>query len=80
MLEHDEDERAMYAYALVAMGFDIMTARDGAHAHVGSADAVPSVRQRAEHARCAAFCLKPYLPDALAIRLRGLVGQVPNRS
>ncbi len=35
--------------------------------------AAASMRERAEREGCAAFCVKPCLPDALALRLRALL-------
>jgi two-component system cell cycle response regulator DivK len=104
----------MCAYALTAMGFDMMVAEDGAHAQARASKArpdiivmdvalrgndgwtllrdlkgdsrtreipvvvitgyaAPSVRERAQREGCAAFCVKPFLPDALALRLRALL-------
>ena len=45
---------------------------------VVTGDAAPGVRERAEREGCAAFFLKPCLPDDLAIQLRQLIeGRAP---
>jgi CheY-like chemotaxis protein len=43
VVEDDEDTRAMYAYALPAMGFDVATADDAAKAHARASETRPDI-------------------------------------
>ena len=43
VVEDDEDTRAMYAYALPAMGFDVTVADDAAKAHARAAATRPDI-------------------------------------
>ncbi len=114
IVDDDEDTRAMYAFALLASGFEVAIA-DGTGDPCGrakemlpdiilaalerrggdewalvgnlrqdprtlqiplvilTARAVDTIRERAELEGCAALCVKPCLPDVLAVGLRAVL-------
>jgi CheY-like chemotaxis protein len=73
-----EDTRDLYATSLQSFGFEIATVDDGADAYdipivIVTSDAQPGARERATQEGCAAFFVKPCVPEVLATELRAVL-------